>query len=128
MCLNLYIHIINDDNSLYKTVSYYLICNIFKASKNIQSKEKLSIKRGKRTISSNDDENEISIKTIRIQKLLDQEMQLNSIKIEHEKKMSALKEQHLIIIQKHELRAAIAAAETAELQLEMKRNEKMSHS
>lgn len=38
--------------------------------------------------------------------------------MEHEKKMSVLKEQHLLEIQKHELRAVIAAAETAELQLQ----------
>ncbi|XP_071579990.1 uncharacterized protein [Temnothorax nylanderi] len=57
------------------------------SKKTQQSGEKLSlIKRGKRAIPSNDDENEISLKTRRIQKLFDQEVELNTLKIEHEKK------------------------------------------
>lgn len=52
-------------------------------------------------------------------------MEINTIKIEHEKKISALKEQHFIKIYEQELRASIAAAETAELQkqLQIKKNE-----
>lgn len=53
-------------------------------------------------------------------------MELNTLKIEHEKKISILKEQHLIQVHKYELRAAIATAETAELQLEIKKNETLS--
>lgn len=65
------------------------------------------------------------MKKERIQKILEQEMEINTIKIEHEKKISALKEQHLIKIYEQELRASIAAAETAELQkqLQIKKNE-----
>lgn len=61
------------------------------------------------------------MKTLRIQKLLEQEMELNALKLEHEKKMSALKEQHLIQMHKYELRTIVAAMETAELQLETKK-------
>lgn len=118
-------YIIDNDKSLKHNI---LLFNIFTVSKSTpQSKEKLSLsKRGKRAVLSNDDENEISIKTQRIQKLLEQEMELNTLKIEHEKKISILKEQHLIQVHKYELRAAIATAETAELQLEIKKNETLS--
>ncbi|XP_024892077.1 uncharacterized protein LOC112467627 [Temnothorax curvispinosus] len=108
----------SDSSSSYMTPSTKHFLGT-ESKKTQQSGEKLSlIKRGiKRAIPSNDDENEISLKTRRIQKLFDQEVELNTLKIEHEKKMCALKEQHLKKMQKHELRAAIATAEIAELQL-----------
>jgi len=77
------------------------------------------------TILINDYEDKAALKNEKIQKILEQEIEINIIKIEHEKKISALKEQHLIKIYEQELRAAIATADTAELQkqLQNKKNE-----
>lgn len=92
-----------------------------------QDEEKSSSKKRIKhsVILANDYENEVTLKKERIQKILEQEMEISTIKIEHEKKISSLKEQHLIKIHEQELRASIAAAETAELQkqLQMKKNE-----
>jgi len=77
----------------------------------------------------NDYEDKAALKNEKIQKILEQEIEINTIKIEHEKKISALKEQqkqlNLIKIYEQELHATIAAAETAELQkkLQNKKNE-----
>jgi len=70
-------------------------------------------------------EDKAALKNEKIQKILEQEIEINTIKIEHEKKMSVLKEQHLIKIYEQELRAAVATADTAELQkqLQNKKNE-----
>lgn len=88
------------------------------------------MKRRKHTILAKDEsENEAALRIERIQKIFMQEMEINNIKVEHEKNVSVLKEQHLMKLQEQELRAAIATAKAAELQLELhKKNEKFSNS
>lgn len=60
-------------------------------------------------------ETEDELKLQRLHNIMDQEQQLSKVKLQHEERMAAIREAHIIEVNKLELKALVAKSELAEL-------------